>query len=208
MQQKLKESYQDFEHTFEDLLKQADKEPVTIEDLLKTLSGRGKLLLLIFLSLGFGQIPGVALFLGPVIIYLGIRVAIGNSFIWLPSSWKKKKLPSYFLTKALRQVLGVLKFMRRWSRPRYQWAIHNKSTRIINGIMIALVGLSFTLCPPIPFTGLLAFFCIFSIAIGILNDDGIYILAGYGWTAIYFTVVVILLKYCSLQRLIAYFFKL
>lgn len=194
---KLKQPYINFEDAFLFLLEEAKEGSVSIETILLTLSGKLRVLLLAFLSLGFGQIPGVAVFLGLFIAYLGVRIAIGKSFIWMPKVFLRKKIPSYFLTKILKQILRLLKFMKKWSHPRYVWATQQTAVRIVNGLMIALVGLFLAISPPIPFSSLLAFIAIFSIAIGLLNDDGIYILIGYICSLMYFTVILFLLKFCS-----------
>ncbi len=144
----------------------------------------------------------VTLILGPVIIYLGLRLSIAKSSIWMPKSFLKKKIPSYFLIKVLKQILRFLKFMRHWSRPRYVWATQHKITRMLNGYMIACVGLSLTISPPIPLTGFLAFAAIFFIAIGIFNDDGVYIILGYICTLAYLVLTFFLLKYMSLSDMI------
>lgn len=184
------------------MLDKAKQGPVSLKTFLTALGGRGKLLLLIFLSLGFGQIPGSALILGPVIIYLGVRLSIKKSAIWMPKSFLKKKIPSYFLVKVIKQILRFLKFMKHWSCPRYVWATQHRITRILNGWMIACVGLSLTISPPVPLTGFVAFAAIFLIAIGMLNDDGVYIMLGYICTLAYLVLAFFLLKYMSVTDMI------
>ena len=78
MQKKLSTRYQNFEQTFLLLLKEAKRGPISVHRFLTILSGWGKVLLLIFLSLGFAQIPGIAIVLGFFICYLGLRVAVGK----------------------------------------------------------------------------------------------------------------------------------
>jgi hypothetical protein len=200
IKKKLRRSYKNFEESFRILLERAKKERVSVHRLLTLLEGRGRILLLVFLSLGFGQIPGVAFFLGLFISYLGLRIALGRKFIWMPKRLLHKKIPSYFLIKVIRQILHFLKFMKKWSYPRYLWFTQKTLTRVINGLMISVVGLSFALMPPIPLTGLLAFIAIFTISIGLLNDDGIYIVVGYFCAGFYFVFACFLLKYFSLSQ--------
>gem|GEM_PF-2912098 len=159
-------------------------------------------MLLIFLSLGFGQIPGVAIFLGLFIGYLGLSIAIGKSFIWIPESLRRKKISTRFLRKVIVQILRLLKFMRRWSFPRYVDWVQSRGTRILTGVMIALVGIFFAISPPIPFSSLAAFIAIFSMGIGLLNKDGVYIVFGYVCAFVYFILVVILLKFLSPTQLL------
>ena len=91
------------------------------------------MMLVIFLALGGAQIPGIAIFFGIFITYLGIRLAVGRSFIWLPAWLKSKKIPGGFQTRLLEQILQTLHFLERWTKPRYEWAINTPATRILNG---------------------------------------------------------------------------
>lgn len=201
MRKKLKTPYTNFEETFRVLLEKAKEGPVSIKTLLTILSGKGKVLLLIFISLGFSQIPGISIVLGFLICYLGLRLAMFRSAIWMPKALLNKKLSSYLLIKVINQILKFLKFISRWSRPRYVWMTHNSTFHVITGLMIALVGLSIALSPPLPFVGLLSFAAIFLIAIGLLNNDGIYIGIGYFFAVSCVVVVILLLKFFSLSKI-------
>ena len=184
------------------MIVKAKNHRVSIHEIQIALSGKGGVLLLILLSLGFGQIPGISIFLGLFIGYLGVRIAVGRSFIWMPKWLLRKKIPSYFFLKVVQQILGLLKFMKKWSKPRYAWATQLTSTRVINGLTISLVGLSFASSPPVPLAGFIAFIAIFFIAIGLLNEDGHYIIAGYFCALFYFVLTFFLLKFCSLSQMI------
>jgi hypothetical protein len=205
MQKKLKPRYQSFEQTFVVLLKEAKRRPISIHRFLTILSGHGKVLLLIFLSLGFVQIPGIAIVLGCFIAYLGLRIALGKSVIWIPQFLRDKKISSSLLIKVIKQTLHILKFIERWSWPRYVWATQKSITRVCNGSMIALVGLCLAICPPIPLTGLFACVAIFLIGVGLLNDDGIYIILGYVAALVYLVTVMIILNYFSMTAMIEWF---
>jgi hypothetical protein len=194
---KLRPPYKNFEETFCQLRELAAEQPLPLKSFLRTLSGKGKILVLVFLSLGFSQIPIIAIPLGFFISYLGIRIAMGENFIWVPRFLLDKKINSYFLEKIIVKILKGLNFMKRWSKPRYEKATQKDITRIINGIMIALIGLCISMCPPIPLVSLLASLSIFSIAIGLLNKDGVYIILGYIFSLLYFLAVVLLLNYFS-----------
>jgi hypothetical protein len=200
--ERMKRPYKSFEETFRFLLEKAKKERVSVHTLLTVLDGKGRVLLLTFLSLGFGQIPGISIFLGLFISYLGLRIAMGRSFVWMPKRLLHMKIPSYFLNKVLRQILHLLKFLKKWSYSRYVWATERSSTRVTNGLMISFVGLSFALSPPVPLAGFIAFIAIFSISIGLLNDDGIYIIVGYICAIFYFALTLFLLKFCSLSQMV------
>jgi hypothetical protein len=208
MRKRLKQPYMNFEETFRSLLEKAKEGPVSVKTFLTILSGKGRVLLLIFISLGFSQIPGISVFLGFLISYLGLRIAMSRSFIWMPKALLHKKISSYLLLKVIKQILHFLKLMRHWSRPRYIWATHNPILHVITGFMIALVGLSIAISPPVPLIGLLSFVAIFLIAIGLLNNDGVYIFMGYIFTVVYFIAVIFLLKSFSLSKVVEMIHKI
>src|SRR5579871_3884943 len=85
------------------LLEKARQGPVSVKTLLTILSGRGKILLMIFISLVFSQIPVIAFPFGLLICYLGVRITFSSNKIWLPQNLLKKKISSYLLKKALFQ---------------------------------------------------------------------------------------------------------
>ncbi len=146
---KLRPHYKNFEQSLSLLLEDAKKEPISIHSFLTILSGKGKVLLLIVFSLGFAQIPGIAIILGFFISYLGMRIAVGNHFIWMPKFLRHKKIDSYFLIKIINPMLQMLNFMKRWSTPRYEEIMQKSAIRVSNGMMIALVGLCLATSPPV-----------------------------------------------------------
>lgn len=196
---KIKSPYLTFEDSLVSL-KNAKRKSITVKILLTTLSGNGKMFLLILFSLGFAQIPGLAIFFGIFIAYLGIRIVLGNHFICLPKFILKKKIPPFFFG-IIPIFLKLLKFMRHFSCPRYQWATRLKSTRIINGIMIFIVGLSMAISPPVPLTGWIACLAIFFLAIGLLNDDGAYVIFGIGTSIFYLLTVIFMLHFYSVSQM-------
>lgn len=205
---KLRPAYQNFEQTVLLLAKEANTQSVSVHTFLSILSGRGKILLLVLLSLGFVQIPGIAIVLGLFISYLGISIAVGKNFIWVPKFLLHKRIAPFFLTKIINQILAMLKFMKRWSRPRYEQAMQKNTTRVVNGLVITLVGLCLATSPPVPLTGMIASISIFLIAIGLLNDDGIYLILGYVFALLYLLTVLLLLNYFSFTGIFEWFKKI
>ena len=112
----------------------------------------------------------------------------------MPKALLNKRISSYFLIKVIKQVLSLFKFIKRWSHPRHVWATRLKTTRVVNGAMIALVGLSLAASPPMPLAGFIAFAAIFCISIGLLNDDGVYVIVGYFFAVLYLISIIVLLK--------------
>jgi hypothetical protein len=198
----MKESYNNFEKKISLVLKKGRS--VSVRRFLFILSGKGKLLFLTFFALPLAQIPGFSIFFGLLICYFGLRIGFYKKSIWLPNFIQKKKIPPYFLKKSVHQILFVLKILKRWSFSRYTWATRLLVTHRLNGIMIAIVGISLAMCPPIPFIGTIAFAPGFLIGVGLLNDDSIYLVLGYVFTMVYLILSIFVLEIFSISGIIQF----
>lgn len=153
----------------------------TIGEILHTLSGKGQSLILLLLSLPFCltlQFPGLSTPFGLVIAFVGLRMAFGKQ-IWLPKSILAKKITPRTLQKIAGKTLKLVKKMKPWVNSRLVWLCHHRVFHIINALLISVLGIFLAMPLPIPFSNLLAAWSIFFIGLGILEDDGIFVLAGY-----------------------------
>ncbi len=69
--------------------------------------------------------------------------------------------------------------MKPWIHSRLSWMCYPPARKVINGIAIFLLGLFLALPLPIPFSNLSAAWAIFLMALGFLEDDGLFVLLGY-----------------------------
>ncbi len=175
MKNKINPPLLSFEKALVELLEKSKKGAVSVKTFLTALSGRGKVIILVIITLFFSQLPGIAIPFGIYLCYLGLRIAFNRSWIWLPKFILKLKIPSGILRRVLNQLVRFLKFLERWTSPR----LHKLARPLPNGLAIAAMGLILALAPPVPLIGFAAYFAVFLISIGILNSDGIYTLLGY-----------------------------
>lgn len=161
------------------ILKKSQTAPVTVETLLKILAGRGKPLIIIFLTAPFCfpiQIPGLSTPFGLAIGFLGLRIAFGNK-IWLPKWILKKKIPKNFLRKFISKSRTVFKVLSRVTHPRWPWFDH--SLHILHGLFLALLGFILALPLPIPLSNIVVAWAILLICIGLAEEDGLFVFLGY-----------------------------
>lgn len=154
---------------------------LSVQEILEVLSGRGRPLLLIILSLPFCQpiqIPGMSTPFGIVIALLGLRMAFGKN-LWMPKKILVKTVSSATLQKIVRKFLHIKRKLRRILYPRLGSLCKSKSMKILNGLLLCFLGLFLALPLPIPFTNLAAGWSIFLMALGILEGDGLFVLLGY-----------------------------
>lgn len=155
--------------------------PLSIGEILQILSGKGKSLILILLSISFCQplqIPGLSTPFGLAIAFIGLRMAFGKR-VWLPKKLLSKEIKTTTLKKITTTTLWLVRKVHRFIHPRLQKLCHHPAMQITNGLMIALLGLFLALPLPVPFSNLVAAWSIFLLAFGILEDDGLLILLGY-----------------------------
>lgn len=100
--------------------------------------------------------------------------------MWLPYTLLDRKIPAKTLHLIAERTLKVIQKMRKWVHPRWFWCHGTAGVRILNGLLLAGLGLFLALPLPIPFSNLAAAWAIVLIALGILEDDGLVICVGYG----------------------------
>ena len=200
--------FEDFERSLSYLRGLAENGSVSFETFFSHLLGKGKVLLLICMCLPLGDLPGFCILSGAFICYLGLHMAFLNKRVLLPRFLLKTTIPSWLLRRGISLLMGLLKLMKRWTKPRLEWATQQTAIEKLNGLWITLIGFAIINTPFIPFIGYAAYFAVLLISIGILNEDGLYILLGYGMSLVYFAIVLITNKYLPLDKLIDFFHKL
>lgn len=175
-------------HSMAEILKQIetkiDEGPMTLRGLLETMEGRGKAIVLLLFSLPFCQpiqIPGLSIPFGLAIFWIGVRLGLGRK-MWIPKSIGDKQLSSKGLKKCVKKGIWLIKKIQRLAHPRLVFLCETPVFHAINGFVIALLGLFLALPLPIPLTNIIAAWSIFFISLGILEDDGLFILIGYAIT--------------------------
>lgn len=154
---------------------------ICLREFLHILSGKGRFLLLILLSIPFCQpiqIPGLSTPFGLAIAFLSLRMAFGEK-IWLPQWVLKKTISSSTIKKITARTLKLLKKMHRWTHPRLSWLCNYRGVKILNGIILTILGFFLALPIPVPLSNLSAAWSILLISWGCLEDDGIFLLIGY-----------------------------
>jgi hypothetical protein len=154
---------------------------LSVQDILKVLSGKGKALVLILLSLPFClpfQIPGSALPFGLIIAFIGLRMAFAKQ-IWLPKKIQLKNISIRRVRKIVKKALALVKKIKPWIHPRLSWMCSPRAAKVIHGVIIFILGLFLALPLPVPLSNITAAWSILLISLGILEDDGLIVGLGY-----------------------------
>ena len=164
------------------LFEKSQRHPtISIKEILEVLSGKGRGLILMFLSLPFCQplqIPGLSTPFGLIIAFIGARIAFSKR-IWLPKTVLLKTIPSAVIQKISQKGHKLLTKIARLIHPRFRCLYEYRIMHICNGLLIVLLGIFLALPLPIPLTNLSAGWALFLLSIGLLENDGFFLIAGY-----------------------------
>jgi hypothetical protein len=156
-------------------------EQIQIKQILTILASRGSAALLIICSLPFYlpiQIPGLSTPFGIILSFLGLRIAFGKR-PWWPKWVLEKNIKSQVIANIIQKTKGFLQLVQKILHSRLIFLIQHPFFHRLNGIVIFLLAVLLSLPLPIPMTNLIAAFPLLLLGLGLLEDDGIFILAGY-----------------------------
>jgi hypothetical protein len=181
--------------TLADISKTLPPHHITLRDLLTKLGEQGLLLCCLFLTIPFLlpiSIPGVSTAFGIVIILIGIGVTL-NRVPWLPHRLLERKLTTSHLAHAFERGAHLIARLEKVVRPRLYKLTHGRVINRVNGSAVVLGGI-LLLFPLglIPFSNTLPALAILFLAIGILQRDGLFIIAGHimnALTTLYFAAL-------------------
>ncbi len=154
---------------------------LSVQEILKVLGGKSRLVVLIFLSLPFClplQIPGLSTLFGAMIALVACRFAFGKR-VWLPKRILLKKISSRVIRKISQKSLKMVNKLNRFLHPRLSGLCEHKGMQFVNGFLMTLLGVLLALPIPVPFTNFAAGWSLLFINLGLLEVDGVFVLIGY-----------------------------
>ena len=119
--------------------------------------------------------PGLSAIVGAPLLLVTLQMLLGLKSPWFPSFIGKRKLKTEQLRHVCRRVVPVMKRLERITSPRLKILAKPPFDRTIALICVVL---SLMIMMPIPFGNALPALAIVCFAIGILQRDGLFILAG------------------------------
>jgi hypothetical protein len=152
------------------------RERISIGDLLASMDARamGALLLIFALPNVLPTLPGTSGILGLPLIYLTSQMMMGR-LPWLPKFIAGRSLARRDFAALIDRVEPWLTWSERFLRPRLSLLVHEKAERLIGLVALAL---SVILILPIPLGNMLPAFAICLFALGLMEHDGVWVIAG------------------------------
>lgn len=163
------------------ILREFEVETVTLHEVIGVLHGRGYLLLVMLLALPFCapvSPPGLSTPLGMVIALIGVRLSLGEK-PWLPPRLLGMRLPPATFRKVFavtrKLVLGLEKVL----RPRLLGVTGSARREQFHAVPIVVCAVLLLLPLPVPLSNVFPAWAVLLVSAGLLERDGLVILAGY-----------------------------
>lgn len=184
------------ESRLSDMLQDLARRPeatLSIRDLVLAMQGRARGALVIVISLPnllpIG-VPGMSAVLGLPLVFLTMQMMLGQA-AWLPEFISKREIRQSQFASATNRILPWLQRAEHYLRPRLTFLTHPVIERVIGALCVVL---ALTVMLPVPFGNMLPSLAIIFFSLGIMERDGVYVLAGAITTvaalAVVFTVII------------------
>jgi hypothetical protein len=192
----------------EQILREASSHPVTIRRIYQILAGRGYAALLCLFSLPFClpiTIPGLSTPFGFLLAFLGLRLAFGQRPWW--PKWILSKEVSYATLKSIfDKMQWALSKLERVLHPRLSILVEHPIAHRVHGLLIFVLSLLLSIPFPVPFTNTFSALPIFCLGLGLLEDDGQFVIIAYALSLLSFIFFGFLFWFggASLHRITAF----
>ena len=152
------------------------RDRISIADLLAAMDARamGALLLIFALPNVLPSLPGTSGILGLPLVYLTSQMMRGR-MPWLPKFIANRSLPRDNFAGLVDRAEPWLARSERFLMPRLGWLVHERTERLIGGVALLL---SVILILPIPLGNMLPALAICLFALGLMERDGVWVIAG------------------------------
>lgn len=147
----------------------------------------GLLILLFAIPCLVPGLPGAQLIAIPIFL-LGLQMAAGKTEVWLPAQALRAQVKRSWIEAIAGFVDKRLRWSERLSRPRWVGLTKGFAERVI-GLCVALAAITIML----PITNTIPSLAITLIAVGLLQSDGLFALAGMGLALAWLSLLVILI---------------
>lgn len=173
------------------VLTKADGKPMTFGQVFEILQHRGAAILIVVFTAPFlfpFQIPGLSVPFGICTLLLGLQIAMPNRRI-VPQWILKRELSYPTLEKWINRTKKVVEKVNKVVKHRLPYFVKKPWVVDVNGWCVAILSLIFLIPVPLPLTNFSAAIPIFMIGLGMLEEDGLFILMGYFFCLLAFLAV-------------------
>lgn len=128
------------------------------------------MLLFIAILPSFLPIPGAGAASGPLVILLGLQLALGFAVPWLPRFIARRGPTRHTIKRFRDRIAPWLTRLERFSKPRAPLLLEGLLTNLVTGALLVVLGVLLSL--PIPFTNYVFGVLLLLFALALLERDG------------------------------------
>jgi hypothetical protein len=171
----------------------AAHDQTSIGDVLREVGERsfGPLLLLaglVMLAPVIGDIPGVPVLMGLIVILSAAQFLVGRDHLWLPEWLLRRSAAHRKIQKGVRWVRPVARFLDRWSKPRLSWMTRGGGY-FVSGAACVVIAAATPLMEVVPFSANLAGIAIAAYGLALIASDGAIALLASAFSAAAFVLI-------------------
>jgi hypothetical protein len=160
---------------FSRLVRETTTDSIEVRTIVEALKDRSFGMLMIMFAVPNAVIPGISWILGAPIVLIGLQLAAGRRTLWLPDFMLRQRLSRDLFLKIASRVTKFLVWVENLMKPRFGFMTTPLVERLL-GVFLSLTAI--VLMMPIPWGNALPAFGIAFISIGIIERDGLAIIAG------------------------------
>jgi hypothetical protein len=127
---------------------------------------------LVMLAPLIGDIPGVPVLMGIVVILVAGQLLLRRERVWLPEWLLERSIASGKVTTAIAWSRRPARFIDRWTQPRLRWAVRHAATPVI-AIVCVILAAATPLMEVIPFSANIAGLAITAFGLALVTEDGL-----------------------------------
>jgi len=154
---------------------------VTLQKLLERLGTRSHVIAILFLTIPFVQpIPmlGLSTIFGAAIITISITYMLGKP-PWIPLRFRDREVPRGVMDTICQKGASVFRWLERFVRPRGRFLHAHPWMQTFAALCIVVCAVLLALPIPFPATNTIPAVPIVLLALGLLEEDGYFVLGGY-----------------------------
>ena len=179
---------------------------MTLQGLVDNLGDRSHIIAILFLTIPFVQpVPmlGLSTIFGAAIITIAGTYALGKK-PWIPSKFGNRELPQNLMNMICAKGAKVFGWLERWVRPRGKMFHNMTGMKPFAAFCVVICAALLALPLPIPASNTVPAIPIILLALGLLEEDGWFVVAGYIGVALALTFfgVIILGPFFGLNILV------
>jgi hypothetical protein len=172
-----------------------DDQPKTLGNLVD-MFGEGSFAIVFVLLMALPALPlptgGATHVFELVTMLLALELIAGRSRVWLPRRWKRLQLAGASRQRFVTMLLGVIRWLERFSRPRGRRLLTGRLSGIVFGLVVFALTLTAFLAPPFSGLDTLPSIGVVLLALGVLMKDVALAVAGAVVGALGILAVVVL----------------